>query len=163
MIALMAACMDRWLLPMVGHMGIATSAGVIRDFAGPYFVSVCVQFVRWHDLMWLQEDRMGFGWPTRYLVLSPSKAHGGRAGWDRSVSAGALVCVSRSPECSCADSIRRVQQADAQPVLRQLPLARRHGSGTHALQRPHILEHVHVDDMDVCVWTLHRVCPCIRL
>ena len=30
----------RWLFPFIGHMGICTSAGVIRDFAGPYFVSV---------------------------------------------------------------------------------------------------------------------------
>lgn len=30
----------RWLFPFIGHMGIATSSGVIRDFAGPYFVSV---------------------------------------------------------------------------------------------------------------------------
>ena len=28
-----------WLLPFIGHMGIATSTGVIRDFAGPYYVS----------------------------------------------------------------------------------------------------------------------------
>ena len=30
----------RWLFPFIGHMGIGTSTGVIRDFAGPYFVSV---------------------------------------------------------------------------------------------------------------------------
>ncbi|CDQ64913.1 unnamed protein product [Oncorhynchus mykiss] len=29
-----------WLLPFIGHMGICTSSGIIRDFAGPYFVSV---------------------------------------------------------------------------------------------------------------------------
>nr|XP_015203942.1 PREDICTED: transmembrane protein 222 [Lepisosteus oculatus] len=29
-----------YLLPFIGHMGICTSTGVIRDFAGPYFVSV---------------------------------------------------------------------------------------------------------------------------
>uniref|UniRef100_A0A8K9XYM6 Transmembrane protein 222b n=1 Tax=Oncorhynchus mykiss TaxID=8022 RepID=A0A8K9XYM6_ONCMY len=28
-----------WLLPFIGHMGICTSSGIIRDFAGPYFVS----------------------------------------------------------------------------------------------------------------------------
>uniref|UniRef100_A0A3P8PPW0 Transmembrane protein 222a n=1 Tax=Astatotilapia calliptera TaxID=8154 RepID=A0A3P8PPW0_ASTCA len=28
-----------WVLPFIGHMGICTSAGVIRDFAGSYFVS----------------------------------------------------------------------------------------------------------------------------
>uniref|UniRef100_A0A8D1K7Z7 Uncharacterized protein n=1 Tax=Sus scrofa TaxID=9823 RepID=A0A8D1K7Z7_PIG len=29
----------RWFFPIIGHMGICTSTGVIRDFAGPYFVS----------------------------------------------------------------------------------------------------------------------------
>ena len=29
-------------MPFIGHMGICTSAGVIRDFAGPYFVSVSI-------------------------------------------------------------------------------------------------------------------------
>jgi hypothetical protein len=31
---------SRWFIPFIGHMGICTSAGIIRDFAGPYFVSV---------------------------------------------------------------------------------------------------------------------------
>ena len=30
----------RWFVPFIGHMGICTSAGIIRDFAGPYVVSV---------------------------------------------------------------------------------------------------------------------------
>lgn len=46
-------------------MGIAYSTGVIRDFAGPYFVS---------------EDSMAFGWPTRYWVLDPLEAQGGVSG-----------------------------------------------------------------------------------
>jgi len=46
------------------------SSGVIRDFAGPYFVS---------------EDHMGFGRPTKYWKLDPSKVKGGAAAWDRSV------------------------------------------------------------------------------
>jgi hypothetical protein len=29
-----------WLFPFIGHMGIATSEGVIHDFAGPYYISV---------------------------------------------------------------------------------------------------------------------------
>uniref|UniRef100_A0A1X7T0A1 Transmembrane protein 222 n=1 Tax=Amphimedon queenslandica TaxID=400682 RepID=A0A1X7T0A1_AMPQE len=29
-----------WFFPFIGHMGICTSAGIIRDFAGPYYVSV---------------------------------------------------------------------------------------------------------------------------
>ncbi|XP_014241415.1 transmembrane protein 222 [Cimex lectularius] len=45
-----------WIFPFLGHMGICTSDGVIRDFAGSYYVS---------------EDRMAFGNPTRYLQLQP--------------------------------------------------------------------------------------------
>lgn len=46
-------------------MGIAYSTGVIRDFAGPYYVS---------------EDSMAFGWPTRYWVLDPLQGQGGVSG-----------------------------------------------------------------------------------
>ncbi|KAG8222214.1 hypothetical protein J437_LFUL001412 [Ladona fulva] len=59
-----------WLIPIIGHMGIATSKGIIRDFAGPYVVS---------------EDRMAFGNPTKYWELTPVKAKGGTAGWDSAV------------------------------------------------------------------------------
>jgi len=53
-------------------MGIATSMGVIRDFAGPYYVS---------------EDCMGFGNPTKYWQLPLEKIPTGaqRELWDRSV------------------------------------------------------------------------------
>ena len=57
-----------WLFPFIGHMGICTSAGVIRDFAGPYIVS---------------EDSMGFGRPTRYLQYTPHKAKS--SDWDQAV------------------------------------------------------------------------------
>ncbi|KAI6242978.1 hypothetical protein M3Y99_00208500 [Aphelenchoides fujianensis] len=60
-----------WLLPFVGHMGICTSRGVIRDFAGSYYVS---------------EDQMGFGWPTCYLQLDPEKVDGGAQAWDNAVA-----------------------------------------------------------------------------
>ncbi|XP_008321680.1 transmembrane protein 222 [Cynoglossus semilaevis] len=60
-----------WLLPFIGHMGICTSAGVIRDFAGSYFVS---------------EDNMGFGRPTKYWKLDVDKVCGnGAATWDKAV------------------------------------------------------------------------------
>lgn len=51
-------------------MGICTSSGVIRDFAGSYFVS---------------EDNMAFGVPTRYLQLDVTKVPGGVSAWDRAV------------------------------------------------------------------------------
>lgn len=57
-----------WILPFIGHMGICTSAGVIRDFAGPYTVT---------------EDDMAFGNPTKYWQLTPSKAEADS--WDSAV------------------------------------------------------------------------------
>ncbi|XP_037512345.1 transmembrane protein 222 [Rhipicephalus sanguineus] len=54
-------------------MGICMSSGVIRDFAGPYYVS---------------EDNMAFGRPTKYWMLDPSKARDGVQGWDRGVTEG---------------------------------------------------------------------------
>uniref|UniRef100_A0A8C3NSQ0 Transmembrane protein 222 n=1 Tax=Cyanoderma ruficeps TaxID=181631 RepID=A0A8C3NSQ0_9PASS len=60
-----------WLFPIIGHMGICTSAGVIRDFAGPYFVS---------------EDNMAFGKPVKYWKLDPSKVYTtGPNAWDTAV------------------------------------------------------------------------------
>lgn len=47
-----------WIFPFIGHIGICYSNGVIRDFAGPYFVS---------------EDNMAFGRPTRLLRLDKNK------------------------------------------------------------------------------------------
>ena len=58
-----------WLFPFIGHMGIGTSKGLIRDFAGSYFVS---------------ED-MAFGWPTMYMQFSPEKVDGGIESWDRAI------------------------------------------------------------------------------
>ena len=56
-----------WLFPFIGHMGIATTEGVIRDFAGPYYVS---------------QDNMAFGAPTKYWTLDPSRANGNQWwGW----------------------------------------------------------------------------------
>lgn len=70
-----------WFFPFIGHMGIAMSNGVIRDFAGPYFVS---------------EDNMAFGRPTRYLVLDVSKVRNGSAlEWDESISKASVVYGTR--------------------------------------------------------------------
>ncbi|CAG0892923.1 unnamed protein product [Darwinula stevensoni] len=59
-----------WFFPFIGHMGIATSNGIIRDFAGPYMVS---------------EDQMAFGRPMKYVVMDPLLARGGADGWDRAI------------------------------------------------------------------------------
>lgn len=58
-----------WFFPIIGHMGIATSSGIIRDFAGPYYVS---------------EDEMAFGKPTKYWRLEPSKVSS--ESWDWAIS-----------------------------------------------------------------------------
>ncbi|ELT99780.1 hypothetical protein CAPTEDRAFT_153971 [Capitella teleta] len=64
-------CTCSWLFPIIGHMGIATSSGIIRDFAGPYYVS---------------EDNMAFGNPTKYLRLDKVGVAGStREMWDRGV------------------------------------------------------------------------------
>ncbi|CAD5215077.1 unnamed protein product [Bursaphelenchus xylophilus] len=62
--------MITWFFPFIGHMGIADSRGIIRDFAGSYYVS---------------EDDMGFGWPTCYVQLDPAKVEGGVTAFDDAV------------------------------------------------------------------------------
>lgn len=57
-----------WLVPLVGHMGICTANGIIRDFAAPYYVS---------------QDDMAFGKPTKYWRLDPHLAAG--LEWDEAV------------------------------------------------------------------------------
>ncbi|XP_067626135.1 transmembrane protein 222 isoform X2 [Eurosta solidaginis] len=69
-----------WLFPMIGHMGICTSSGVIRDFAGSYFVSA---------------DNMGFGKPTRYLRMHPKEVEGGREAWDEAVAKASVIYGTR--------------------------------------------------------------------
>ena len=48
-------------VPVVGHMGICDSRGVIYDFGGPYYISV---------------DSMSFGAPYLYLELDPADCLG---------------------------------------------------------------------------------------
>lgn len=65
-------------IPFIGHLGICDSSGVIYDFAGPYVVN---------------EERMAFGNPTRYLQLSPSRVR--RNTWDDGVRRGNAVYRER--------------------------------------------------------------------
>ncbi|CAG5109115.1 Similar to TMEM222: Transmembrane protein 222 (Homo sapiens) [Cotesia congregata] len=75
-----------YFFPFIGHMGIATSAGVIRDFAGPYHVS---------------EDNMAFGKPTKYWQLDYSRARGGLAGWDAAVSEASDIYKKKMHNLFC--------------------------------------------------------------
>lgn len=68
----------RWLLPFIGHIGIATSTGVITDFQGPYHVGV-------GDMM--------LGPPARYWQLDTSKIRGEE--WDSAVMQGKDVYNKR--------------------------------------------------------------------
>lgn len=70
----------RYIMPFIGHMGIATSVGVIRDFAGPFHVS---------------EDNMAFGKPTKYWQLDYTKAKGGVLGWDAAVAEASEIYKTR--------------------------------------------------------------------
>jgi len=60
-----------WILPFIGHMGIASCAGVIRDFAGPYMVG---------------EDSMAFGEPTKYWQVNLNADQVSPEDWDRAVT-----------------------------------------------------------------------------
>ncbi|CAG9770456.1 unnamed protein product [Ceutorhynchus assimilis] len=73
-----------WLFPIIGHMGIATSSGVIRDFAGPYFVS---------------EDNMAFGSPTKYFQLNPALARA--QSWDTAVAGASEIYKTRMHNLCC--------------------------------------------------------------
>ncbi|XP_012269349.2 transmembrane protein 222 [Athalia rosae] len=75
-----------YFFPFIGHMGIATSTGVIRDFAGPYYVS---------------EDNMAFGKPTKYWQLHYNKAKGGAQGWDSAVGEASDIYKTRMHNLCC--------------------------------------------------------------
>lgn len=83
-----------WLFPFIGHMGIAYSSGVIRDFAGPYYVS---------------EDDMAFGNPTRYLPLNPMYVRQGD--WDQSVSQASDEYKTRMHNLCCDNCHSHVAMA----------------------------------------------------
>eukprot|EP00554_Chaetoceros_debilis_P004054 CAMPEP_0194087118 /NCGR_PEP_ID=MMETSP0149-20130528/23900_1 /TAXON_ID=122233 /ORGANISM="Chaetoceros debilis, Strain MM31A-1" /LENGTH=127 /DNA_ID=CAMNT_0038770391 /DNA_START=191 /DNA_END=571 /DNA_ORIENTATION=- len=60
-----------WLVPFIGHLGIATSSGVACDFQGSYYVS--------------DRGRMAFGEPTRALMINIDQIPGGAQTWDEMV------------------------------------------------------------------------------
>lgn len=85
-----------WMCPLIGHMGIALSNGVIRDFAGPYVVS---------------EDNMAFGRPTKYWQLMPSLARGGVVGWDQAVTEASEIYKGRMHNLLCDNCHSHVAMA----------------------------------------------------
>ncbi|XP_048771741.1 transmembrane protein 222-like [Ostrea edulis] len=85
-----------WLFPFIGHMGIATSAGVIRDFAGPYYVS---------------EDDMAFGRPTKYWQLDLLNVPKGKEKWDKSVAEASEEYKHRMHNLCCDNCHSHVAMA----------------------------------------------------
>ena len=85
-----------WLFPFIGHMGIATSEGIIRDFAGPYYVS---------------EDNMAFGAPTKYWPLDPSLASGGVSAYDRGVAEASDIYKGHMHNLCCDNCHSHVARA----------------------------------------------------
>ncbi|CAF1029987.1 unnamed protein product [Adineta steineri] len=91
-----------WLFPFVGHMGIARTDGVIRDFAGPYYVS---------------EDDMAFGLPTRYLQLdltrvsTTSNSNNVRTIYDKSVEQASDEYKKRMHNLCCDNCHSHVAMA----------------------------------------------------
>lgn len=97
-----------WLFPMVGHMGICMSNGIIRDFAGSYYVS---------------EDKMAFGNPARFLRLHPKHTSRGnnQAGsedisrhvhiWDENVSLASVLYGTRQHNLCCDNCHSHVANA----------------------------------------------------
>lgn len=64
----------RWLFPVIGHMGICTSAGVIRDFAGPYYVSVWNTFHPINGVLFLICLRVFYRKTAWHSEIQPSIA-----------------------------------------------------------------------------------------
>jgi len=52
-----------WILPFVGHLGIATSEGMIHDFVGPYTINKNM-------------NHLGFGTATKYLQIDLEQIRG---------------------------------------------------------------------------------------
>lgn len=72
--------MSSWLIPLIGHMGITTSNGTIRDFSGSFYVA---------------EDDMAFGHPTKYWQLDIQTLNGGHKTWDKAVNLASIEYFNR--------------------------------------------------------------------
>lgn len=72
--------MSSWLIPLIGHVGITTSTGVIRDFSGSFYVA---------------EDDMAFGYPTKYWQLDIRNVNGGPKTWDKAVNLASIEYFNR--------------------------------------------------------------------
>mmetsp|Transcript_21492 Transcript_21492/g.29921 ORF Transcript_21492/g.29921 Transcript_21492/m.29921 type:complete len:189 (+) Transcript_21492:96-662(+) len=76
-----------WILPFIGHLGIATSNGVACDFQGPYYVG--------------DSGRMAFGKPTRALKVDVGDIPGGVERWDTCIEEANDVYRQRMHNLFC--------------------------------------------------------------
>jgi hypothetical protein len=92
-----------WIIPVIGHLGIANSQGIASDFRGPYFVG--------------DDGRMAFGQPTRALRISVNDAER----WDESIKEANEVYRGRMHNLCCDNCHSHVANA-----LNRMPI-RSHG------------------------------------
>jgi hypothetical protein len=86
-----------WLLPFIGHTGIADSRGIASDFQGPYFVG--------------DQGRMAFGAPTRVLKIDVSDLPGGVERWDDAIQEANQVYRGRMHNICCDNCHSHVANA----------------------------------------------------
>lgn len=92
-----------WLIPFIGHVGIADSHGVASDFRGPYFVG--------------DDGRMAFGAPTRALKIDVGNLPGGSERWDEAIQEANAVYRERMHNICCDNCHSHVANA-----LNRMPL-----------------------------------------
>ena len=76
-----------WILPFIGHMGIADSRGVASDFQGSYYVGT--------------SGHMAFGPPTRYLKMDAGTLPEGVERWDSAIQEANEVYRGRIHNLCC--------------------------------------------------------------
>jgi len=76
-----------WLVPFIGHLGIADSDGVASDFRGPYFVG--------------DDGRMAFGQPTRAVRIDIGQGGISAERWDEAVREANEIYRGRMHNICC--------------------------------------------------------------
>lgn len=86
-----------WIVPFIGHTGIANSRGIASDFQGPYFVG--------------DSGRMAFGPPTRALKIDIGDLPGGAERWDDAIEEANQVYRGRMHNICCDNCHSHVSNA----------------------------------------------------
>jgi len=71
-----------WLIPFIGHVGIADSNGIASDFRGPYYVG--------------DDGNMAFGKPTRALKMTDNHLN-----WDEKIHEANQIYGERMHNIFC--------------------------------------------------------------